>query len=213
MRCPFLIAGRERSGPVEKIGVSSTGRLHMLGTVEKVAVLSKEPIPFGTIGLPPNVRYLTIERSRTPMPDPTAPAAEDPTTLPLLQQFRRCAHLMRHTSSHGGGTRILVKLLLNGPVTQRALADLLERTPATLSQQLEPLERDGLVERAPPGVRPAHPGRAPHRSRCYRRPGGAATKPAGGRRAVRAPGRRRPPRPPAHPRHPRGLLAHPPHRP
>lgn len=83
------------------------------------------------------------------MPDPTAPANEDPTTLALIQQFRRCAHLMRHTSSHGGGTRILIKLLLNGPVTQRALADLLERTPATLSQQLEPLERDGLVERAP----------------------------------------------------------------
>ena len=83
------------------------------------------------------------------MPDSTAPANEDPTTLALLQQFRRCAHLMRNTSSHGGGTRILRKLLLNGPVTQRALADLLERTPATLSQQLEPLERDGLVERAP----------------------------------------------------------------
>ena len=83
------------------------------------------------------------------MPDPTAPANEGPTTLALLQQFRRCAHLMRHTSSHGGGMRILIKLLLNGPVTQRALADLLERTPATLSQQLEPLERDGLVERAP----------------------------------------------------------------
>lgn len=84
-----------------------------------------------------------------PMPDPAAPADEGPTTLSLLQQFRRCAHLMRHSSSHGGGTRILVKLLLNGPVTQRALADLLERTPATLSQQLEPLERAGLVERAP----------------------------------------------------------------
>lgn len=83
------------------------------------------------------------------MPDPTAPANEGPTTLALLQQFRRCAHLMRHTSSHGGGTRILIKLLMDGPVTQRALADLLERTPATLSQQLEPLERDGLVERAP----------------------------------------------------------------
>lgn len=83
------------------------------------------------------------------MPDPTAPANEGPTTLALLQQFRRCAHLMCHTSSHGGGTRILIKLLMNGPVTQRALADLLERTPATLSQQLEPLERDGLVERAP----------------------------------------------------------------
>lgn len=83
------------------------------------------------------------------MPDPTAPANEGPTTLALLQQFRRCAHLMRHTSSHGGGTRILIKLLMNGPVTQCALADLLERTPATLSQQLEPLERDGLVERAP----------------------------------------------------------------
>lgn len=83
------------------------------------------------------------------MPDPTAPANEGPTTLALLQQFRRCAHLMRHTSSHGGGTCILIKLLMDGPVTQRALADLLERTPATLSQQLEPLERDGLVERAP----------------------------------------------------------------
>ena len=147
------------------------------------------------------------------MPDPTAPANEGPTTLALLQQFRRCAHLMRHTSSHGGGTRILIKLLLNGPVTQRALADLLERTPATLSQQLEPLERDGLVERAPL--------ESDRRTLVVRLTEAGVTAAQEARQRnqrvadelVRAPGRRRPPRPPAHPRHPRGLLAHPPHRP
>ncbi len=79
----------------------------------------------------------------------SANESDAPSTLALLQQFRRCAHLQRHTSPHNGGTRILVKLLANGPVTQRALADLLERTPATLSQQLEPLEQRGLVGRAP----------------------------------------------------------------
>ena len=75
--------------------------------------------------------------------------SEVPSTLALLQQFRRCAHLQRHTSAPHGGTRILIKLLTNGPITQRALADLLERTPATLSQQLEPLEQAGLIECAP----------------------------------------------------------------
>lgn len=85
-----------------------------------------------------------------PAPIGPEPASEPvPTNLDLLRQFRRCAHLQRQVSAPKGGDRILIKLLTCGSVTQHALADLLERTPATLSQQLEPLEAAGLVERAP----------------------------------------------------------------
>lgn len=75
--------------------------------------------------------------------------AFDDSNLALLSLFRRCAHLQHREPGPRGRTRILAMLLACGPITQRALADRLERTPATLSQQLEPLERLGLVERAP----------------------------------------------------------------
>lgn len=75
--------------------------------------------------------------------------AFDDSNLALLSLFRRCAHLQHREAGPRGRTRILAMLLACGPITQRALADRLERTPATLSQQLEPLERLGLVERAP----------------------------------------------------------------
>lgn len=69
--------------------------------------------------------------------------------LSLLRQFRRCAHLQHHASSSGGRNRILATLYERGPMTQRALAERIERTPATLSQQLEPLEAADLVVREP----------------------------------------------------------------
>ena len=72
-----------------------------------------------------------------------------PSNLDLLHQFRHCAHLQHQGRAPRGRTRILTTLLANGPMTQRALADCLERTPATLSQQLEPLEKALLVERSP----------------------------------------------------------------
>lgn len=73
----------------------------------------------------------------------------DDSNLALLSLFRRCSHLQHREPGPRGRTRLLAVLLACGPITQRALADRLERTPATLSQQLEPLERQGLVERAP----------------------------------------------------------------
>lgn len=69
--------------------------------------------------------------------------------LSLLRQFRRCSRLQRHASSSDGRSRILATLYERGPMTQRALAERIERTAATLSQQLEPLEDAGLVAREP----------------------------------------------------------------
>lgn len=94
-----------------------------------------------------------------PKPKPNEPAGRggdradeqtgDLSNLALLRQFRRCAHLQHHASSSGGRNRILATLHERGPMTQRALAERIERTPATLSQQLEPLEAAGLVVREP----------------------------------------------------------------
>lgn len=82
--------------------------------------------------------------------DPIAavPSADPaPSALDLLHAFRRCAHLQgAPKGSHGQG-RILAFLLREGSHTQRELAERLERTPATLSQQLDAMEAAGLVAR------------------------------------------------------------------
>lgn len=68
--------------------------------------------------------------------------------LELLHLFRRCSHLMRRcTNSFPGQSYLLVLLLQNGPMTQRRLTELTQRRPATLSEQLENMERAGFVER------------------------------------------------------------------
>lgn len=76
-------------------------------------------------------------------------SAPAPSALDLLHAFRRCAHLQGATKGcrpHGQG-RVLAYLLREGPLTQRDLAERLERTPATLSQQLDAMEAAGLVVR------------------------------------------------------------------
>lgn len=70
------------------------------------------------------------------------------TDLELLHLFRRCSHLMRRcTNSFPGQSYLLVLLRQNGPMTQRRLTELTQRRPATLSEQLENMERAGFVER------------------------------------------------------------------
>ena len=81
--------------------------------------------------------------------DPSSSRIQDLSNVALLHLFRHCAHLQHQGRSPRGRTRILTTLLESGPITQRALANLVERTPATLSQQLEPLEKASLVERTP----------------------------------------------------------------
>ncbi len=69
--------------------------------------------------------------------------------LELLKAFRRCAHIQHHMSRFQGQSRILILLLNaeNGAMTQRELAEITQRRAATLSEQLESMERAGLITR------------------------------------------------------------------
>lgn len=68
--------------------------------------------------------------------------------LELLRLFRRCAHVQRCCrNSFPGQAYLLILLRRYGPMTQRKLTDLTQRRPATLSEQLDRMERAGLVER------------------------------------------------------------------
>ena len=69
-------------------------------------------------------------------------------TLELLRLFRRCAHLQRPVE-RTGQNRILITLREHGGMTQRRLAEATQRSAATLSQQLEAMEQEGLVVRRP----------------------------------------------------------------
>ena len=69
-------------------------------------------------------------------------------TLDLLRLFRQCSHAQRRANGCHGQNRILRKLAECGPMTQRDLAASIDRTPATLCQQLEAMEQAGLIERA-----------------------------------------------------------------
>lgn len=75
--------------------------------------------------------------------------ADPAATSSLLRAFRRCSHLQRLLNVSGGQGRVLTMLLRRGAMTQRELANMVERKPATLCQQLEAMEQAGLVERTP----------------------------------------------------------------
>lgn len=77
-----------------------------------------------------------------------AGAADTADTLELLRLFRRCAHLQRPVE-RTGQNRILITLHEHGGMTQRKLAEATQRSAATLSQQLETMEQEGLVVRRP----------------------------------------------------------------
>ena len=71
------------------------------------------------------------------------------TNLMLLGRFRRCAHIQFHRPKQFRGQgRILVLLLEKGKMTQRELTQILERKPATLSEQLENREKSGWIVRS-----------------------------------------------------------------
>ena len=69
--------------------------------------------------------------------------------LMLLNLFRRSAHLqMRRHSRFQGQGRILILLREHGGrITQRELSQITLRRAATLCEQLEAMERAGLIER------------------------------------------------------------------
>ena len=70
------------------------------------------------------------------------------TNLMLLQKFRRCAHMQYHRKRRFRGQgRILILLREKGRVSQRELTGLLELRAATLSEQLENMEKSGVIRR------------------------------------------------------------------
>lgn len=66
----------------------------------------------------------------------------------LFKLFRQASHLQLHRMgcSQGQG-RILILLHERGALTQRELGEILQRRSATLSEQLESMEKTGLIAR------------------------------------------------------------------
>jgi DNA-binding MarR family transcriptional regulator len=71
----------------------------------------------------------------------------DITNLMVLNAFRKCAHIQYFTGKYQGQGRILILLQHKEMMTQRELAEVTQRRAATLSEQLETMERSGLIIR------------------------------------------------------------------
>jgi len=67
--------------------------------------------------------------------------------LKLLGLFLQCSYKLKTREKKRGQGRLLVLLRNNGPMTQRDLIDRTGRRSATLSEQLESMEKAGLVIR------------------------------------------------------------------
>lgn len=67
--------------------------------------------------------------------------------LRLLGMMLQSSYLMQTREKHRGQGRLLILLYLNGALTQRELIELTGRRSATLSEQLECMEKGGLIRR------------------------------------------------------------------
>lgn len=67
--------------------------------------------------------------------------------LTLLRLFHQCSHRMRNAGKYRGQGRLLVLLMQNGTLTQRALGDMTCRRSATLSEQLDSMAQAGYITR------------------------------------------------------------------
>ena len=65
----------------------------------------------------------------------------------LLHKFFLCSHLLQPGGKYRGQGRILGLLLDNGTLTQKELIEITGRTSATLSEQLDSMEQNGLIVR------------------------------------------------------------------
>ncbi len=70
----------------------------------------------------------------------------DDTNLSLLRLFRHCSHLQfhRYTRFHGQG-RILMLLKKHETLTQKELVQITQNRSATLSEQLDAMEKNGWI--------------------------------------------------------------------
>lgn len=67
--------------------------------------------------------------------------------LTLLNLFHRCAHQLHHIRKNCGQGRILILLNEKGALTQRELIELTGRRSATLSEQLDCMDKANLITR------------------------------------------------------------------
>lgn len=67
--------------------------------------------------------------------------------LSLLHLFYQCSHRLHANGKFRGQGRLLILLLEKGTLTQRELIELTGRRSATLSEQLENLEKNGYITR------------------------------------------------------------------
>lgn len=65
----------------------------------------------------------------------------------LLHLFRQCSHLQFRRFSRFPGRGRLMILLSGGGMTQRKLGEITQRRASTLSEQLEKMEKSGLIVR------------------------------------------------------------------
>ncbi len=72
---------------------------------------------------------------------------EETPTLALLKLFHQCAHCMNRTGKYRGQGRLLILLEERGPLTQREMIEITGRRSATLSEQLESMEKAGWITR------------------------------------------------------------------
>lgn len=67
--------------------------------------------------------------------------------LELLRMLYGCAHTLRASGKYRGQGRLLNLLREHGAMTQKELVELTDRRSATLSEQLESMERAGFLTR------------------------------------------------------------------
>lgn len=72
---------------------------------------------------------------------------QEPADVSLLHVFHQCSHHLHANKSTHGQDRLLIHLLENGTLTQRELIDITRRRSATLSEQLENMDKAGYIIR------------------------------------------------------------------
>ena len=72
---------------------------------------------------------------------------DDELNLRLLGMMLQSSYLMQTREKYRGQGRLLILLYLHGALTQRELIELTGRRSATLSEQLDGMEKSGLILR------------------------------------------------------------------
>ncbi len=72
---------------------------------------------------------------------------EDTTNLALLRLLHRCSHKIQMAKKYPGQGWLMILLRERGTLTQRELIEITGRRSATLSEQLDSMDKAGLIIR------------------------------------------------------------------